>query len=113
MASFINDYRIKLHNAEDDKNVLAVMASCIISYWSTSENGTLIYLKGLDAPIMVSESFDFIDGIMLKAIGVKKKPSNPISGGIKVKTLKPATSLDVATVLYKEEDAPAAEPYEE
>ena len=112
MAAFINNYRIKLHNAEDNQNEFCVMASRVISYWKTDDGNTLIYVEGLDAPVMVKEPFEIVDGLILRAIGVRKKP-NATVGGIKVKTLKPATSLDVATVLYKEEDAPNAEPYEE
>lgn len=121
MSAFINNYRIKLHNAEDNQNEFCVMASRIISYWKTDNDNTLIYVEGLDAPVMVKEPFEIVDGLILRAIGVRKK-SIPTIGGVKVKTLKPNTSLDVATVLYHDTSAdsveaelhePTSEPYSE
>jgi len=106
MAAFINNYRIKLHNAEDNQNEFCVMANRVISYWKTDDDNTLIYVEGLDAPVMVKEPFEIVDGLILRAIGVRKKPSATV-GGVKIKTLKPSIGTDVETALLHVDSVPS------
>lgn len=69
----VKNYRIKLHDVVSG-TAIAIPSYRIVSYWEvdkTNDNPghTLINVDGLSDPVVVSEPFDLVDKIVLRAFG--------------------------------------------
>lgn len=71
----VKNYRIKLHDLTNGTQI-AIPSYRIVSYWEVDKTDkdpghTLINVEGIDDPVLVSESFEFVDKIVLRAFGWK------------------------------------------
>ena len=83
----VKNYRIKLHDVEVG-TAIAIPSYRIVSYWevdvdkaNNNPGHTLINVDGLSDPIVVSEPFDLVDKIVLRAFGWRipiNKKSHPV-----------------------------------